>query len=285
MTVLDTKCYLLYVSPLMKEKSYFLAFLFLSACLTVKADAPIFGNSTNGAGTAIVVGSGDEYNPQGGAIGFTPATNIAVTSVTIWLTGYNGQNGQGYTMALFNAEYSTTPPTNQPAGYDAIASFNTPPPNDGTTAAFTFTNASGATVLQANQTYWLFIGGYGTSTAVLANWEDGGTPTGIAAYYGAEAETNDSYVSISATPAFTINSTNVYVLAQPPSSSISLYPGITISGTIGAAYEVQYTTNLASGNWMNLTNIVLPSSPFLYFDPTPVSSQNQRFYQVISGGL
>jgi hypothetical protein len=248
-----------------------LLFLLLFAGLTARADMPAFGNTTNGAGTAIIVGSLDGYNPEQGVVAFTPLTNFALTSVTVWLTGYNGQNGQNFSMSLYTNNYF----------YNAVVYFNVPLPNDGTTAAFTFTNPSGATVLQTNQEYWLFITGYGTSADTSANWLDGTTPGGDAVYYGAEAGTNAEYVSISAIPAFTINSTNASEAGAPSSYSISLHPGITISGTIGAAYEVQYTTNLASGNWVNLTNIVLPSSPFLYFDPTPVSGQNRRFYKVV----
>jgi hypothetical protein len=58
---------------------------------------------------------------------------------------------------------------------------------------------------------------------------------------------------------------------------ISTYPGVTINGTAGATYQIQYTTNLNSA-WLPLTNFYLPYSPYLWID---VSStvHGQRFYR------
>ena len=58
---------------------------------------------------------------------------------------------------------------------------------------------------------------------------------------------------------------------------ISTYPGISITGTPGLTYQIQYSTILNS-NWLTLTNFSLPYSPYLWIDTSsPVSGQ--RFYR------
>jgi hypothetical protein len=68
---------------------------------------------------------------------------------------------------------------------------------------------------------------------------------------------------------------------NPPASNltIAIYPGVTINGTVGATYQIQYTTNLNS-TWLPLTNISLPYSPFLWVD-TRSSVVGQRFYRSV----
>jgi Bacterial Ig-like domain (group 2)/Immunoglobulin domain len=62
--------------------------------------------------------------------------------------------------------------------------------------------------------------------------------------------------------------------------SINMYAGLTIEGEIGATYEIDYENSLSNSNWMTLTNIVLPASPYFYVDTTsPFSST--RFYRAI----
>jgi hypothetical protein len=52
-----------------------------------------------------------------------------------------------------------------------------------------------------------------------------------------------------------------------PALAVAAYPGLTITGTVGARYRIEYRDALAAnGAWNVLTNVVLPSSPWLYFD-------------------
>jgi formylglycine-generating enzyme required for sulfatase activity len=61
--------------------------------------------------------------------------------------------------------------------------------------------------------------------------------------------------------------------------SIQTYAGINIAGLVGTVYSIQFTTNLLSTNvWLTLTNLALPSSPYLWVDTSsPVTGQ--RFYR------
>src|SRR5260221_13729665 len=60
-----------------------------------------------------------------------------------------------------------------------------------------------------------------------------------------------------------------------------IYAGLTITGAVGTRFEVQYVNDLAqTNNWLHLTNITLPSNPYLYFDPTSAGSP-RRFYRAV----
>ena len=71
---------------------------------------------------------------------------------------------------------------------------------------------------------------------------------------------------------------------DPASMMISLFAGLTIQGSVGCQYRIDYTTFLnPSPNltvWTPLTTIPLTSSPFVYVDTTVVSGS--RFYRAVA---
>jgi hypothetical protein len=62
--------------------------------------------------------------------------------------------------------------------------------------------------------------------------------------------------------------------------NLNLFAGLTIVGKIGGTYQIDYRTDLNSSNWTVLTNLVLPSSPYLFIDPQPANG-SQRFYRAL----
>src|SRR5258705_10549198 len=58
------------------------------------------------------------------------------------------------------------------------------------------------------------------------------------------------------------------------------YPGLTITGTVGNTYPIEYVDVLVNGsnNWITLSNLVLPSSPYLFID-TSAPNLPHRFYR------
>jgi hypothetical protein len=60
--------------------------------------------------------------------------------------------------------------------------------------------------------------------------------------------------------------------------SLNMYAGLTIVGQAGATYEIDYKNSLNASNWTTLTNLVLPTSPYLFIDTTSPSSAS-RFYR------
>jgi formylglycine-generating enzyme required for sulfatase activity len=74
------------------------------------------------------------------------------------------------------------------------------------------------------------------------------------------------------------------VLAQNnPTLSLQSYAGLTITGTVGSNYVVQYSTNLSQTNWLTLTNLTLPNSPYLWVD-TSTPETGKRFYRLETSG-
>ena len=74
--------------------------------------------------------------------------------------------------------------------------------------------------------------------------------------------------------------------ADTPAVGVSLqvysgYAALTITGAAGSNYGVQYVTDLSPTNhWQTLTNLPLPSSPYLWLDAScPATAQ--RFYRVV----
>lgn len=55
---------------------------------------------------------------------------------------------------------------------------------------------------------------------------------------------------------------------------------IAITGTTGATYRVEYTSTLPGTNWISLTNVTLPASPYLVTDASTAASGN-RFYRAV----
>ena len=64
--------------------------------------------------------------------------------------------------------------------------------------------------------------------------------------------------------------------------SLNLYAGTTLTGPIGQQFRVDYADVLTAGvtNWFVLTNITLPSSPYLVIDPSS-AGQTKRFYRAV----
>lgn len=57
--------------------------------------------------------------------------------------------------------------------------------------------------------------------------------------------------------------------------------GISIAGTTGASYRVEYASALPATNWTALTNLMLPTSPHLIVDGDLVAEQGSRFYRAL----
>jgi uncharacterized delta-60 repeat protein len=68
---------------------------------------------------------------------------------------------------------------------------------------------------------------------------------------------------------------------QPATLSLATYAGLSIEGTVGGRYRVEYSTNFDTNKWTLLDNVILPRSPYLYIDPQPLS-HGQRFYRALA---
>ena len=68
----------------------------------------------------------------------------------------------------------------------------------------------------------------------------------------------------------------------PPTLALQLwagYPLLDLNGMLSSNFVVQYSTNLAGTNWMNLLSLTnLPASPYLFLDPAG-DGEPARFYR------
>jgi len=70
----------------------------------------------------------------------------------------------------------------------------------------------------------------------------------------------------------------------PPVLNLQLYAGLSITGSVGSVYSVEYVTDLAQTNsWRCLEFLQLPASPYLWADKSAPAT-GQRFYRAVQTG-
>jgi len=209
--------------------------IFAVSCLSAKSEVPVFGNSPSDGMSAFSIAASSSGETFGGAVGFTPDANMSLSSVTLWLNGYTGNNNQSM-YAEICEHVDPFEQGNQPG--EVIATLSTPAANNGSTAAFRFTDASGALTLDSGQEYWLAIFAVVPSPAagfVSSEWVQGGEPMGSAVYDGAEGFSAGSFYDSSATPAFSINSSDsaavsIAPVPEPSSVALMIIPAVLVAG-------------------------------------------------------
>ncbi len=65
-----------------------------------------------------------------------------------------------------------------------------------------------------------------------------------------------------------------------PALRLQLNPGILVYGAVGVNHRIEYVSQPGATNWVTLTNVVLPSSPYLVVDPQP-TTVGPRFYRAV----
>jgi len=66
-----------------------------------------------------------------------------------------------------------------------------------------------------------------------------------------------------------------------PELSLHLYAGVSITGTPGLSYRIEYQDALSSSpNWSVLTNLTLSASPYLIFDLGSTNAP-KRYYRAV----
>ena len=69
-------------------------------------------------------------------------------------------------------------------------------------------------------------------------------------------------------------------LASVDIKMFSFFAGVVVDGPLGSNYVIQASCNLSSSNWMTLTNVALPSQPYIYIDYSSPTNQ-QEFYRAL----
>ena len=113
--------------------------------------------------------------------------------------------------------------------------------------------------------------------------------TNAMAYVDDLAFGNGTFVALVRTAATSYSRSEIWqsdpITNSPPAApalAVAAYPGLTITGTAGREHRIEYRDALTTnGVWNVLTNVVLPSSPWLYFDLEGFQ-QPGRFYRAVA---
>jgi len=89
-----------------------------------------------------------------------------------------------------------------------------------------------------------------------------------------------------------INGTNINGIARLQGDSLTpfqtqllnmnFYAGMQLSGSVGAVYRIESTTNLATASlWSPVTTFTLTTTPFWFMDTNPINFNGSRFYRSV----
>lgn len=79
----------------------------------------------------------------------------------------------------------------------------------------------------------------------------------------------------------TLASAEIFTPFAPLSEIIlQMSAGLTILAPVGTTNLIQYVNDLNNTNWITLTNLVLPISPYIFIDYTS-PGQPKRFYRAV----
>jgi len=157
-----------------------------------------------------------------------------------------------------------------------------------------FSVQTGAGTAQITVTPWerganlhLRVSLYNSAGTVITNREEIDSFNGVRAVaFNAPVSAGDNFVSIegigSGNPfttgysayasqgSYTLTLTLPAGVSAPATVALNFYPGLTVTGSVGLNYRVEYADALTPNTWVTLTNFnPLPASPIFVLDPTP----------------
>ena len=95
------------------------------------------------------------------------------------------------------------------------------------------------------------------------------------------------YSVVVSSPLGSVTNTPAQVVVNPAGVSLGLYPGVTVSGTVGYTYIIQSTSDLSNTNsWVSVATLTLEEPIQLWVDincSTSSPTNTQRFYRVMPG--
>jgi uncharacterized repeat protein (TIGR03803 family) len=226
----------------------------------------VFAVNTNGSGFNILHNFAGSPND-----GTYPLSELVLSGNTLYGTTVSG--GSGFYGTVFSINTSGT-------GFTILHNFTSSPDGRGPEAGLT---------LSGNTLYGTTFGGgtVGDNGTLFSLNTDG---SGYTTMYSFTAGGNGA--NPEATMVLSGNTLFGTALQQPGTVfsfihgcasaflNIAQYAGVSVSGSVGCTYEIDYTTNLNNPAWIPLITNTLLSNPFLFIDTNVVSGN--RFYRAVA---
>ena len=206
--------------------------------------------------------SGVGINPNNGLVSWTPTTSeVGANTIYVSATDYDPYAVNSQQLSVTNS-------------FNVTVKGVTPP---------TFTQSPTNVVVGVGQKFGFTVAATGYPTPTYqwqfstngSTWSNLTGATGASLSFGSSEVTNIGYYRVlAANTAGTNTSSSVSLTFL----NLAMYAGLDIVGAVGAIYNIQSTSDLGSTNWTTLTNVALPSQPYIYIDyASPTNSK--QFYR------
>ncbi len=239
--------------------------IYATTTLTVTNTATDPDIPTNTLTFAIVSApTGVGINPTTGVLTWTPTTSqIGTSTIYVSVTDYNPWAVNSQSLSVTNSFSVIVKGLIPP-------SFTQTPTNQVVSAGQGFTFTASATGYP-NPTYqWQFSTNGST-------WGNINGAMGASYQLGVSGMTNIGYYRVLA--ANSVN-TNASASVSLTFLNLNMYAGLNILGPLGANYNIQSIPALNGSTWTTVTNISLPTQPYIYIDYNSPTNAKQ-FYRAV----
>ena len=220
----------------------------------------------------------------GGAVSILASTNSPGGNLLWFPTGIAFGHGPEQTTLFIanNANTFTSPAPKPTLGGLLALDPDIPGISANSMVAFpSITNQTTDFTYVLGQTNVLSVGATGGNLSY--QWYFDGTPipgqTGSSLTLADLSDTNAGAYTVQISNP--LGATNSAAIDVSYFGSPQLYIGMVLAGAIGQNFQIDYSTNLATTNWITLTNLTLTTSPQLFVDTT-APAQSQRFYGAVT---
>lgn len=230
--------------------------------------------------TGLQVNTLSLTNSNGGAI--PSPYGVAIKDNTLWVSQATTGIGAGTIKAFSLVTFSGTPTItistlNIPLGLTVAGNIlyvvnSSPVPGAGTIETFNATTGAPIATLVSGLSSPQGLTVYGNNLYVTGG---DGTVKGFDATTGAVLAGFTTITGLSSPNGIVVTPQSLGTI------TIGVYAGLTLTGTVGSVYTIEYTTDLNSSPivWTPLSTGTLNTSPFLFVDTSILSGS--RFYRAI----
>jgi len=198
-----------------------------------------------------------------GVLTWTPnASQVGTNTITVSVTDYDP--------SAVNSQHLSVTNTFTVIVHVAAPTWTLQPSNQVASAGQGFYFTAQATGYPAPTYQWQFSTNGST-------WVNISGATGTSFLLNSSGLTNIGYYQVVASNS---QGTNISTSVSLTFLNLNMYAGLNILGPLGASYSIQSIPTLNGSNWTTLTNVSLPSQPYIYIDYNSPTNAKQ-FYRAV----